>query len=74
MERGEDVSAITAAMTEIDRLLAADPEGSGESRADFERVLIVSPLTITFEVHGEERIVYVLRARYSPHRRGAADE
>jgi len=35
MERGEDVSAITAAMTEIDRLLATDPEGSGESRADF---------------------------------------
>jgi len=74
MEQGEDISAITAAMTEIDRLLAADPERSGESRADFERVLIVSPLTVTFEVHEEERIAYVLRARYAPRHPGAAEE
>ncbi len=74
MQRGEDVSALTTAMTEIDRTLAADPETRGESRGDFERVLIVAPLTVTFEVHPEERIVYVLRARYAPRRPGASEE
>jgi hypothetical protein len=68
MERDDDVEDITAAMNEIDRLLGSNPENFGESRDDFERVLIVSPLAIDYEIHQEERIVYVLRARYTPRR------
>jgi hypothetical protein len=67
-ERGEDVGAITKAMVLIDRFLASDPEAVGESRADFERVLIVAPLTVTYEVHEEKQIVYVLSVRYVPRR------
>ncbi|MGH7127176.1 MAG: hypothetical protein ACREJB_07500 [Planctomycetaceae bacterium] len=57
-------------MNEIDRLLGGRPETQGESRGDFERILIVPPLVVTFEIHEEERIVVVLRARYSPRRSG----
>ncbi len=64
MEQGGDVQAVTRAMAEIDHRLEYDPETQGESRADYERVLMVSPLSVTFEVHEEERIVYVLRATY----------
>jgi hypothetical protein len=70
MERGHDVTAITDAMNEIDRILGADPAVAGESRDDLERVLIVSPLSVDFEVHDEEQLVYVLRARYAPRRLG----
>ncbi len=66
MEKRGNVGAITRAMTEIDRLLSQRPESEGESRANFERVLIVPPLTVTYEVHEDEQIVYVLRSRYSP--------
>lgn len=68
MERGEPVAAITAAMAEIDQRLERDPDNEGESRGEHERVLIVSPLTVTFEVHSEEQIVFVLTARYRPRR------
>jgi hypothetical protein len=59
-EQGQDAGAITRAVAEIDRLLRTQPGTRGESRADQERVLFVPPLTVTFEVHEEERIVYVL--------------
>jgi hypothetical protein len=68
MQRGESVAAITAAMNEIDRLLSENPQRQGESRPNFERILIASPLAVDFEVHEGERIVYVLRARYAPKR------
>jgi len=68
MQRGENVQAITQAMAEVDRLLSLQPEEQGESRADYERVLIVSPLTVTFEVFEEEHIVAVIKVRYSPPR------
>jgi hypothetical protein len=60
IEQGEEIGRITVAMNTIDQLLGTNPQTRGESRADFERVLIVPPLTVTFEVHEEERIVYVL--------------
>jgi hypothetical protein len=68
MEQGEDMGPITRAMAEIDRLLAREPQTQGESREAFERVLIVPPLTVTFEVHEDEHVVLVLRLRYSPQR------
>jgi hypothetical protein len=66
MGRREDVTAITSAMDAIDRLLSEDPATRGESRDNFERILIVSPLSVTFEVHEEERVVHIMRLRYSP--------
>jgi hypothetical protein len=72
LERGDSSTPITAAMNEIDQLLAANPEGQGESRDPFERILIVPPLAVEYEIHDEERIVYVLRARYLA--RHAAEE
>jgi len=69
METGESVDAFTTAMAEVDRRLTINPNDEGESRADYERYLFVAPLGITFEVHDEERIVYVLRARYVRPRR-----
>ena len=65
-QRGDDVNAIARAMSEIDQLLAFEPEEQGESRENYERVLIVSPLSVTFEVFEEESIVVILGARYSP--------
>ena len=66
IEQGEDITPRTAAMNSIDQLLATDPQSRGESRADFERILIVPPLTVTFEVHEDERIVIVLTLHYQP--------
>ncbi len=65
MERGEDVNAITAAIAEIDHLLSQAPLGCGESREGQERVLVVSPVRIFYEVHEEESTVIVLDLRYS---------
>ncbi|HZT81247.1 MAG TPA: hypothetical protein VFA26_13540 [Gemmataceae bacterium] len=68
MQQGDDVAAITPAMNEIDRLLATDPHAPGESRDEFERVLIVPPLVVGCEIHEDEHVVYVLRARHLPGR------
>jgi hypothetical protein len=68
-EQGESVEPITEAMARFDQLLSVNPTDRGESRGEFERVLVVPPLCITFEVHQEERIVYVLGLRYAPPRR-----
>ncbi|MCI0642967.1 MAG: type II toxin-antitoxin system RelE/ParE family toxin [Gemmataceae bacterium] len=66
--QGKSMEPVTAAMTEIDRRLSQNPEESGESRPDFERILIVPPLVVDYEVHDEERVVFVLRLRYMPAR------
>jgi hypothetical protein len=70
MARGESVNAISRATAAIDRILASGPESAGESRNEFERVLFVPPLNVTFEIHEEESVVYVLRLRYRPRRAG----
>lgn len=62
----EGAVEITRAMNEIDRLLAANPQAHGESRDEFERILIVPPLVVDYEVYEDEQVVYVLRARYVP--------
>jgi hypothetical protein len=64
MERGDDVNAITEAVSTIDRLLATRPESCGESRSEYERVVIIEPLTATYEVHEEEKIVFVIDLHY----------
>jgi hypothetical protein len=66
MQRGEDVNAITQAVNTIDQLLSTRPESRGESRTEYERVLIVPPLTATYEVHEEEQVVFVIGLHYHP--------
>jgi hypothetical protein len=66
MQRGQNLSAITEAMAEIDRRLSKNPTRQGESRADFERILIVDPLAVTYDVIEEEFLVYVLTLVHRP--------
>jgi hypothetical protein len=68
-QKGDDLNAITQAVAEIDRRLSAAPHAEGESRPPFERILIIPPLSVSYEIHEEERTVLVLRARYCPRRR-----
>lgn len=63
-ERQESTEALYQAMNRIDELLSTSPNDIGESRADFERVYFEPPLSITYEVHDDEHLVIVLRARY----------
>ena len=67
-QRGDSAKPITAAMHRIDQILARDPDDQGESCGEFERVLVVEPLCVTFEVHRDEQFVYVLGLRYAPRR------
>jgi hypothetical protein len=61
----EEAERFTKAVAEIDRLLASDPEEAGESRTGYERVLIVRPLVVTYEVYDEEQVVYILTLHYA---------
>ena len=65
-QSGGDTSALTRAAAEIDRLLAIDPASRGESRDGAERVLIVEPLTIFFEVFEDEKTVVLMQLVYHP--------
>jgi hypothetical protein len=65
-ERGDDGGTIADAMNQVDRLLSLDPHVVGESRGEHERVVVVQPLTVSYEVHQAERVVLVLNAHYYP--------
>jgi len=56
-----DRSAVTAAVEEIDRILAADPHDAGESRSGQTRILFVAPLGVFFDIHDSSRLVEVLK-------------
>jgi hypothetical protein len=62
-------AAITRAMARIDQVLQRNPSQQGESRPGTARVLVETPLTVDFEIHEDERIVIITRARYAPRRR-----
>jgi hypothetical protein len=57
----DDRAAITAAVDEIDRVLAANPQEAGESRDEQTRVLFVPPLGTFLEVHDAIGEVNVLK-------------
>jgi hypothetical protein len=61
---GVDPDAITAAMAEVDRRLETDPARAGESRAGNRRILIVSPLTVYYEVYQDHRTAVVTEVWY----------
>jgi hypothetical protein len=72
VEQGHAVTDITTAMERIDRALSIRPHEAGESREGFERVLFARPLVVHYEIHEEERVVVVRRARYAPKPRPGA--
>jgi hypothetical protein len=68
-EAGE-ADAVTASMARVDESLSANPAAAGESRAGAERILVVRPVVVEYEVFEDERAVVVTAARYV-RRRGA---
>lgn len=65
-ELGRPVNHIPAAVELIEHELGTDPNAAGESRGDGERVLVVPPLAVFFEVFEEPRVVLVYRFTYRP--------
>jgi hypothetical protein len=53
--------AITAAAHQAEQILLADPYNAGESRPGGRRILLTSPLGMTFRVEAEGQTVTVLR-------------
>ncbi len=56
-----DRTEVTAAVDEIDRLLASNPHEAGESRSELTRVLFVPPLGAFFEIEEPAHAVQDLR-------------
>lgn len=65
-ETGRDPAEIAHAATEIGRRLTADPATEGESRAGVERVLIVHPLTVFYEVFEAAGVVLIYDVVHYP--------
>jgi hypothetical protein len=68
-EYGRDPDVIARAVAEIDRRLTANPNAEGESRGGPERVFIVHPLTVIFEVFEATQVVLIYAAVYYPRMR-----
>ena len=68
-EMGRDGRAISRAYDEILLRLSDEPVEAGESRAGAERVLIVNPLTVVFEVFESGATVLIYEAVYHPRQR-----
>ncbi len=60
----QDRQTISAAANEIDKLLRVDPQSQGESRSGSQRVLIMEPLVVAFEVEEDDRRVSALSVRF----------
>jgi hypothetical protein len=54
-----DPAAVTVAAHRIDQSLGRDPGGSGESRDEPLRILLVPPLGVYYEVDEDRRVVEV---------------
>ena len=70
MERSGDEDTVLNAADELNRQLADDPSGVGESRDGNERVLIVNPLTVLYEVFPEQSVVMIYRLVHHGYRAG----
>jgi hypothetical protein len=56
-------SAILGAMADIESSLRNEPEFVGESREAEERLLIVKPLSVVYQIDHRRRVVHITRAR-----------
>lgn len=65
-ERGDSSDRILRAVEEIELRLALAPNAEGESREESERVLIVPPLSVRFEVFEAEQAVLIYSAVFYP--------
>lgn len=61
-----DRQAVRDATDAIDALLRTAPDEVGESRASATRILTVSPLTVYYDVHHDDRVVAVWAVWRSP--------
>jgi plasmid stabilization system protein ParE len=61
----QDRNAVTAAANEIERLLARDPLGVGESRVRGQRILFAPPLGALYHVDSRRRVVKVITVALS---------
>jgi len=53
--------SISRAVGEIDSILRSDPESAGESRGELQRILLILPLGVMFEVEPLDRTVRVMK-------------
>jgi hypothetical protein len=58
-ETGRDSDRLLRAVDEIELRLSASPLSEGESRDESERVLIVPPLSVRYEVFEAPRVVLI---------------
>jgi|GEM_PF-1698403 len=68
-ELGRDGSALSHAVEEIQLRLSDNPSEQGESREGTERVIIVHPLTASYEVFEAAQVVLIYSAVYYPRQR-----
>ena len=68
-ENGRDAMALARAAADIELRLSDEPTEEGESRAGTERVLIVDPLSVVFEVFESSQTVMIYDAVYHPRQR-----
>lgn len=69
--RRETTQPLLDAVDGITEHLAYRPDDIGESRPEGTRVYHDDPLTVTYEVHHDERLVIVIHAHYYVRRPGA---
>ena len=66
MQTGTGAARTTAAMNEIDRRLETNPHAEGESRNLGQRILIVPPLAVIYEIDDEAQVALIVNATYRP--------
>jgi hypothetical protein len=67
-ETGRDPGTLQRAADEIELRLALAPMTEGESRSETERVLIVHPLSVRYQVFDEANVVLIYSGVFYPRR------
>lgn len=62
--RGESSDPVFAAMDRITAALTARPEDAGESRGEGYRFYFDPPVSVTYEVHPDDRLVVIFKATH----------
>jgi hypothetical protein len=68
-EQGDDSDRLLRAVEEVEFRLSAAPLDEGESRSESERVLIVHPLSVRYEVFEPDQVVLIYAAVCYPRQR-----